>query len=313
MPSTLDTKIALKVAYFFQDRMAKRVAAKFSFTAGLNEELVAKFDKLFQDFSGDAALEVANWFKNTFRFDVSKTPQGQRDLKLKAEKLHWWLTQSASLKSRFNGQGVQFSNEEDTPDLAWARGGKEAKRVWEEEVQPLAGDLIRYFSNEGSKIVPKEVQVGGNTYLNFVGFDQKKIGQYVTAMEAVFGDVKGWRRKAFAGGLTVAFAGPKDFRGTAAGKYKSDQDILYVRATPNVLKRAGGSYGALDYILIHELGHRYERKVGTKFDFERQEWWTSPYSKKDGEQFAELFAISNFDLKGPWNQEVVAKFDSLMG
>jgi hypothetical protein len=162
-------------------------------------------------------------------------------------------------------------------------------------------------------VVPKELKVGGNTYLNLVGFDEKKLKTYVAALEKVFDEVKGWRRKALSGGIRVALAGPSEFHGTAAGVYKSAQDTLFVRATPNVLKRTQGTYGAFDYIIVHELGHRYDRKVGPGFDFERQEWWTSRYSQKEGETFAELFAISNFGMKGDWNQAVVEKFNELMG
>jgi len=32
-----------------------------------------------------------------------------------------------------------------------------------------------------------------------------------------------------------------------------------------------------------------------------------------GEAFAELFAISNFGITGPWDQSVVERFEKLMG
>jgi len=285
--------IVERVAFFYQDRMARRVAAKFMFSSTLNDELNTKMDRLFADFIPEEAAKTAEWFKDNFRFETPKTPQGQKDLKDKASKFHWFLRDSGAKMPQVNSRA-------------------EAERLWKSEIKPLAGDLVRYFSNEGGKIVPKEIQAGGNTYLNLVGLDQKKIGHYVTSMEAVFDEVKGWRRKAL-GGLKVALAGPKEFRGTAGGVYKSGEDTLYVRATPNVLKRTSGTYGALDYILIHELGHRYERKNRLSVDFERPEWWTSKYSRKEGEAFAELFAISNFGLKGEWAQDRIERFEALMG
>jgi hypothetical protein len=288
-----------RVAFFYQDRMARRVAARFMFSSTLIDELNSKMDRLFLNFDPDEASDTAAWFKDTFRFESPKTPQGQKDLKNKAQSF-WWHLQDAGNKKDY--QGNAYNN---------PKAVEVAERAWKQDVKPLAGDLVRYFSNEGGKIVPKEIQAGGNTYLNLIGFDQKKIGQYVTAMEAVFDEVKGWRRKAL-GGLKVALAGPKEFRGTAAGVYKSGQDTLYVRATPNVLKRSAGTYGSFDYILIHELGHRYERKNHVPFDFERGEWHTSKYSTKDGESFAELFALSNFKMKGPWDQDRVERFEALM-
>lgn len=299
-----DRRLAERVAYFYQDRMARRVAARFMFTASLHDDLISKMDDLFANYTNKGSAEAAEWFKQNFRFDMSRTPQGQKDLKDKAAKFHWFLRNAAGLEA--------YGKDDPDNDGGWIRGGKEAARIWEQEIKPQAGDLVRYFTDEGGKIVPKEVQAGGNTYVNLVGFDQKKLGQYVTSLESVFDELKGWRRKALTGGVRVVLAGPKEFRGTAAGTYRSAEDTLYVRATPNVLKRTKGTYGAFDYIIVHELGHRYDRKNGTKFDFERQEWWTSTYSRKEGETFAELFAISNFDLKGPWSQDVVDRFENLM-
>lgn len=65
-------------------------------------------------------------------------------------------------------------------------------------------------------------------------------------------------------------------------------------ATPKVLKRELGSYGSVDYILIHELGHRYERKNHVPEDFDQTEWWSTRYSTMEGESFAELFAMGNW-------------------
>lgn len=140
-----------------------------------------------------------------------------------------------------------------------------------------------------------------------------RFNEYIDALEAVFAEVKGWRRKAFDGGLKVALAGPDKFRGTAGGTYKSAEDTMYVRATPKVLKRTRGTYGAFDYIIIHELGHRYEYKHRTTVDvdFDKSEWVTTPYSRKEGEAFAELFALSNFGMKGDWDEKI-KKFDDLM-
>lgn len=298
-----DQEIAQRVAFFYQDRMARRVAARFMFSASLLDELIRRMDGLFANYTNKGSAEAAEWFKKNFRFDMSKTPQGQKDLKNKADKFHWFLRNAAGLEA--------YGKDDPDNDGGWVRGGKEAARIWEQEIKPQAGDLVRYFTDEGGKIVPREVQVGGNTYVNLVGFDQKKLGQYVTAMETVFDELKGWRKKALSGGIRVVLAGPKEFRGTSAGTYRSAEDALYVRATPHVLKRTKGTYGAFDYIIVHELGHRYDRKHGTKFDFERQEWWTTTYSRKDGEAFAELFALSNFGLSGSWD-DVVSRFENLM-
>lgn len=288
-----------RVAHFYQDRMARRVAGKFMFTAALHDELVRKMTQLFSG-SGEDAGEVAQWFKSHFRFDSPKTPQGQKDLKTQASKLHWFL-QDAAPKKDYQGNVIPGN----------PKSLEEAERIWKAEVGRLSGDLVRYFTDEGGKIVPAEVQAGSTTYVNAVGFDQKKLGQYVTAIEAVLASVRGWRRKALTGGVRVVLAGPKEFRGTATGTYRSSEDTLYIRATPNVLKRAGGTYGSVDFIVVHELGHRFERKGRVPVDFDQPEWITTPYSRKEGEGFAELFALSNFGMQGTWGA-VLDKFEAVM-
>lgn len=270
--------------------------------ANMKDDLKAKMDGLFSQFSVSEARTIADWFKKNVRFDVSRTPTGQKALKDKLAKFYWFLNQAAGFP------GV--SNDDDG---GWQRGGREATRIWTEEILPHIDDLVRYFTDEGGKRVPREVNVGANTYVNDVGFDEDKLAQYTSAIENVFSELLGWRSDALVGGVKVVLSGPKAFRGTAAGVYKSNEDTLYVRATPNILGRKTGTYGSVDYIIVHELGHRYERKHGTaNIDFEKPEWWTTPYSKKEGEAFAELFAISNFGLHGQWDASVVDRFEKNM-
>ena len=280
----------------------ERVAARF-IQAGLQQELTQRMDKLFSAPHDDgAAAESVKWFKDAFRIDTAKTPSGQKKLKELAGKFLWHLNAGSK---RDMGGGTVWKGQESN--------FKEAARIWEQELKPLVADLVRYFSDEGGKVVPKEVAVGGHTYFNLVGFDEKALGKIVQSLESVFNEVKGWRRKALSG-LKVALADPRHFGGTAGGKHRTSEDTLYVRATPAVLKRTRGTYGALDYILVHELGHRYDHKVGTaNVDFDRPECWTTPYSKNgDDEPFAELFALSNFGMKGTWG-DTLDKFEKLMG
>ena len=281
--------------------IACRVATRF-IQASLEQELTQQMHRVFAKYDEDTVTEIAKWFHQTFHFDTSKTVPGQKQLKALVNKFYWFLNRAGQWALSDGALQKGIPGEE--------RYWKEAKQVWEQELQPLSSDLVKYFSDEGIKVVPRELKLGQTTYLNLVGFDAKALAKHAQELEAVFDEVQGWRRKAL-NGLKVALAGPKDFHGTAGGKYKTDEDTLYVRATSAVLKRTRGTYGALDYILVHELGHRYERKFGTKVDFERQEWQTTPYSRKDGEAFAELFALSNFGIKGTWDN-VLGKFEALM-
>jgi hypothetical protein len=267
-----------------------RVASR-AIQASLKDDLTRRMDQLFSNFNEEEATQLAAWFHETFRFDSPKTPKGQKPLKELASKFHWFLRDSGA-KSYGPGNPASVN---------------EAKNLWQ-DLKPKVDDLVQYFSNEGTSEVLKELRVGSNTYLNKADLPTETLKKYAKSMEKVFDELRGWRKKALAGGVTVAFASPRDFSGTVSGKYKTSEDILMVRATPAIVKRTGGTYASFDYIMVHELGHRYEHKNQVKQDFDRAEWVTSKYSTKEGEAFAELFALSNFDLKGPWDQAVVEKF-----
>jgi hypothetical protein len=190
----------------------------------------------------------------------------------------------------------------------------EVRKRWG-EIEPQLAQLVAGFTDEGTSVVPKELAVGGVTYINAAGLKEDTLKKYVSRLEAIINSLHGWRAKAAKSGLKVVLASPRDFRGTSGGKYKENEDALYVRATPDVLKRGGGTYGSFEYILVHELGHRYDKHYATGVDFDRQEWWTTPYSRKEGfglsEAFAELFALGHFGIKGTWNA-TVDKFEALM-
>jgi hypothetical protein len=260
-------------------------------TASLGSELTRRMESLLQgDYDVEEAKKTAVWLNDNFRFKSPKTPRGQKQLKEQMDKL-WWSLAHGGLVHR---SAVQ---------LTW------------EEVKPKVADLVRYFSNEGVSVVSDKIELGGNTYFNRAGLDNVTLEKYARRLEALFSTVKGWRAKAFVGGLKVAFASPRDFRGTASGKYRQSEDMLYVRTTPAVLKRGEG-YGGFDYILIHELGHRYDAKNPPPVNFDRPEWWTSKYSQTDSlagsESFAELFAIGHYNMRGPWDPAILDRFEKVM-
>ena len=271
-----------------------RVASRFVL-AGLASEARARFDAyLSAPFDAERSADLARWFTENFAVSVSSTPRGGKALKELAGKILWVLR-----------GGEKWGGEH----------AEQYRSTFEADWRQLSADLDRFvvlFSSEGGREVPASKTVSGRTYLNLVGFSAERFDEYVGALEEVFAEVKGWRRGAFAGGLKVALAGPSEFRGTASGVYRSREDTMYVRATPKVLKRSRGTYGAFDYIVIHELGHRYERLNRLPVDFDRMGWRTTRYSWTDGEAFAELFALSNFGLTGTWDAEILTRFEATM-
>jgi hypothetical protein len=261
-------------------------------TASLGDELTRRMEGLLQGtYDVNAAKQTASWLEATFRFKSPKTPRGQKNLKESLDKIWWSLA---------HGGEVHRSSVEQT---------------WEKEIRPRVSDVVKFFSDEGGTVIPTELKIGPNTYLNRAGLNSATLERYAHRLEALWATVTGWRAQAFKGGLKVAFASVKDFRGTASGKYRESEDTLYVKTTPAVMKRGDG-YGSFDYILIHELGHRYDRLNRPSIDFDRPEWWTSKYSRTDSlagsESFAELFAIGHYRMKGPWDPAIVDRFEKVM-
>lgn len=260
-----------------------------SVTASLAPDLERKMRHLLEGPTYDTAeaRAIGGWLLANFRLKTPKTPAGQKKLKELIQKLHWFLE---------NGSETAKETVLETWRL----------------VEPHLTDLVRYFSDEGGMIVPESVTIDGVKYVNQAGLDGKTLDKYAQRLSQLFHTIRGWRAKALTSGLKVVFASPRDFGGgTATGRYKRDEDALYVRTTSNVLKRDNG-YGGFDYILVHELGHRYERYNSLPVDFDQSSWVTSKYSYKEGEAFAELFAIGHFGLTGPWSADTLARFEKVM-
>jgi len=279
--------------------------------AGLANELEQRVEKLIHDY--EAALAAgktsyqdlkgiggpfADWFTSTFRVEVSTTPRGGKPVK-EAAKLFLW-----SAKNRVSQDPT-------------ARGVGTLKEEWE-RFKPHVPVLVAKFSDEGGTAVVKDIKTSHATYRNLRGLSTPTFKKYVKSLDQLFGTLRGWRKKALTGNLTVALAGPESFRGTAGGFYRESEDTLYVRATPKVMKRTPGLYGSPDYILIHELGHRYEAKVQVSGMY-GSSWYTTRYSMTDSmagnEAFAELFALGHFGITKVRNYEfadVIERFEKVM-
>lgn len=262
--------------------------------AGLGEELRRKMDDLLVSFDAGKAKALGEWFDANFRVSSPKTPKGGKELKDRAQRLVWVL------KHR-----IDMSADADATEKARA----EIESDWR-LIEPHLSQFVAGFTDEGGKVVPKEIVLDGVTFVNEVGVDETSVEKYAKRLTAIFNSVHGWRSKALKGGLKVVLSSPRNFNGTAGGKYKTNEDALYVRATPTVLKRDGG-YGSFEYIIVHELGHRFER-FNSVPDFDKAEWRTTRYSSKEGESFAELFALGHFNYTGTWDQAIVERFEKVM-
>ena len=240
------------------------------------EQLVEKWDRVIARDSSRLGVgdDFAKWFTTTFRVELPATPRGGKNVKELAQRFLWM--------ARY---GLQ--NTADTSLL---------KQDWA-AFRPHVDDLVNLFSDAGGSTMLREIRTSIATYRNLKGLSTGAFQKYVQSLDATFGALTGWRRKALSNGLTVALAGPDVFRGTAAGKYNIQGDILFIRATPAVMKRSGNQYASPEYIIIHELGHRYEKLYGAP-----NVPFTTPYSRSEGafgqsEAFAEMFALGHFGIR----------------
>lgn len=234
---------------------------------------------------------LASLWRNLLpRLSLPKSPKGTKDLKERAKSLLWVLEAA---------QGPEYIANLRTD---WAF------------IKPRFKELISAYGTP-TEDAPSELTLNGITYRDSVGMASGKLEALAKRLDALWKTLQGWRRRALKPGMTVLFAGPQEFRGTASGKYRSLDDTMLVRATPKIMNRSTG-YASADYILMHELGHRYEKFFPSPVNFDRPEWFTTKYSRTEGlqgsEAFAELFALGAMDIRETWG-DVLDRFEGLMG
>lgn len=268
------------------------------FRASLGDDFRRKMEDVLQAFDEAKAKALGEWIEENFRVQSPKTPKGGKELKQDLERIVWVLKH-------------RVSSQMGDPTEVREKARAEVESYWKGDIEPHLAKIVTLFTDEGGKVVPKELTLGGVTYVNEVGVDAASVEKYAKRLEVIFNSITGWRSKAMKPGLKVVLSSPRNFSGTVTGKYKRDQDALFIRATPNVLKRDAG-YASFEYIIVHELAHRYERLVRTPLDFDKVEWWTTKYSHNEGEAFAELFALGHFNLTGSWDKNVVERFEKAM-
>lgn len=119
--------------------------------------------------------------------------------------------------------------------------------------------------------------------------------------------LKGFHRKAITiKPLEVIFVKKEQSKSTAV--YKSELDKIFIRPDRRAID--GDKYGSFNYIITHELGHRFERLVKSYPEFNIL--YTTKYSKTnswESEAFAELFALSHYGIKVyPQYENQIKKF-----
>jgi hypothetical protein len=273
--------------------LVERLGGLFEDNSATGYDLfTAKLTWLVDNPTWQNAKEFRSWAMENYA--IGSSPRGQKDTSQQLEKvMENAKTVGAGIAP--GGYGYLLT--------IWSRVDK---------------DVFNKFFTNGGDSAKSLVYIGKYaTYRNMAGLSDKRLKEIANRLDEVFGAIKGWRKKAL-NKLVVGLAGPAFFKSKAGGRYGIADDILYVRATPDVLKRSAGSYGSPEYIIIHELGHRYEKLYGF---FEMWgsvvNWATTRYSfESEREAMAELFALGHFDIKSvngkAWNPLIQEKFEKRM-
>ena len=164
---------------------------------------------------------------------------------------------------------------------------------WDEDYINL---ILDNFAFSNRKKVKDNIVIDNNTYLNESSLSESKFLNLTKIISELLNRLDGEYKKALKGGIKIIFKPSTEMKSKAV--YKSDKDELWIRNSPDTLKLFDKElYGWVPYIIVHELGHRYDKFEGVPKWFNRS-FITSKYSSQAGfgdeEVFAECFAISFF-------------------
>jgi len=150
------------------------------------------------------------------------------------------------------------------------------------------------------------LKLNNGTYINESIISEKRFRLLSNEIDKFLSSLKGFHKKILKPSLKIYFV--KKAKTKATATYKSEQDIILIR--PDKIKAFNDEYASISYIILHELGHRFEKYNKLPTDFYTDEWYTTPYSKTPnswkGEQFAELFAISH------WYNKYKSKYKKIL-
>lgn len=233
-----------------------------------NDELIKMGNKFMKKWDDSMYPEVLEWI--TYFKKSGKAPRGMSKVFKDIQYLHG----IADRKPNFVPQPV-------TAMFGWwDHYGYDMKEI----VEKLAN------KNETTKVI-----LNGVTYYNYSSMSEKRFISTTKKIDSFFKNFKSKYKLPLQKNLEVHFKYSKEIRAKAV--YKSLLDQIWVKESSKVDTEA---YGHLLYILVHELGHRIQKIFPYEtppVDFDKPEWWTTDYSRKEGESFAELYAINFFGVK----------------
>lgn len=251
----------------------------------------SKYDELLKFDGSDKDIQLLKEFLSELNLKSGKSPRGMT-------KLYGEL--------KFLEKQLSIGAEYGTPMIGTSNIKAVLSRWTKEDLDTI---LEKMSSN---KEEPIEIKLAHATFFNHSIISYKNFVKIANEIDKLLGTLKGFHAKALKPELKIYFVKKEDSKAKAT--YKSEKDVIYVRPDKAT---SGDEYASFNYIIVHELGHRYLKLFGVKFDYDRSDWITTPYSKTDSmtgeEKFAELFALSHFNYsRFPEYKEKIEKFNKEM-
>lgn len=171
--------------------------------------------------------------------------------------------------------------------------------------------LVDDFLSTSKKAKVEKITVGKITFINNSSMAESRFKKTVKAVADLLKRFKGYHKKAIETPLEIHFKYSKEIKSKAV--YKGLLDQIWVKESS---KADNELYGHLLYIIVHELGHRYEKIHKLPKGFVDNKFYTTKYSKVDGmggsEAFAEMFAVSFWEDSYKEYSEQVERFKKLL-
>lgn len=241
----------------------------------------------FENFSNESLDELKDWI-NTLNLK-GKTPRGQKKNK---ENLVF-IQNQLELNEMFGDSSLCFNNIMAT-----------ISRFTYEDIE----EINEKFSDRNKGIFKtKNIEVVNNSSMS-----EKAFKEFALEISKMINSVGALHKPVSRDGVKIVVVNKSEQK--APGKYKSNLDEIWVH--PN-LKVDNELYGNGKFIVMHELGHKYEYMYGLPSDFDDRRFETTDYSKVivdfgGSESFAEIFAVSNWKENYPNYNSQIEEFSKLM-
>lgn len=238
---------------------------------------------------------------------VSGKPRIPVELKLDYEMLKrnkdLVLDYDKKKNSEFKHDGGQYLN------FLIASANQTLKRLGPEKLINLI-DVLFKGTGDTVKSKKSEIRISNYVFKNDSQASEARFVEMCDELVKFLNTFTGFHGKALTGTPEIHIKSSTKQKAKAA--YKVELDEIWIRESQS-RDFASSAYASLKYIICHELGHRYEHKIGKPNWFRDSEWGTTRYSNSpnswNGEQFAEIFALSFWgSSKYPEYKDKIEKF-----